>query len=109
MTTDIDDGSTWITMEDNRQLQESHKSNKVERTKVIFGIWYNAEYGTHHNYEMWVPADFDDQAVMKKYPIFLEVYAGPEYQKVQGIWRSAWQQAHFPAAYDCITCKMTSL
>ena len=102
MTSDF---NTWTTMESNQELEKSHKETNLQRTRVIFGVWHNTELDTYHNYEMWVPADFDENTMIKQYPIFLEVYAGPEFQKVQGVWRSAWRQSHFPAAYDCITCE----
>ena len=56
---------------------------------------------------MFVPADFDENAITKKYPLFLEVYAGPEFQKISGSYKSSgWPQVHLPGAYDCITGKL---
>ena len=77
------DFTSWEIMEDNGQLRKSHDEVELKRTEVIFGVWYNEDYGTYHNYEMWVPADFDENTKTKKYPVFLEVYAGPEFQKVR--------------------------
>ena len=98
------DGS-WATMEDNSALKAEQEQAKLTKTKVIFGIWENEDYGTYHNYEMFVPHDFDEKAIDKKYPVFLEVYAGPEFQKVQGTYKQSWPQSHLPSAYDCITRK----
>ena len=39
----------------------------------------------------------------KYYPVLLEVYAGPEFQKVQETFKTSWPQVHFPAAYEAIT------
>ena len=44
-----------------------------------------------------------DTSGNKKYPLFLEVYAGPEFQKIQQTFKRGWPQIHLPAAYDCIT------
>ena len=95
----------WTTMEDNSALKAEQEQAKLMKTKVIFGIWENEDYGTYHNYEMFVPHDFDEKAIDKKYPVFLEVYAGPEFQKVQGTYKQSWPQSHLPSAYDCITRK----
>ena len=95
----------WKIMEDNSALKAEQEEAKLMKTKVIFGIWENEDYGTYHNYEMFVPHDFDEKAIDKKYPVFLEVYAGPEFQKVQGTYKQSWPQSHLPSAYDCITRK----
>ena len=99
------DGQDWKVMEDNSALKADEEKAALKKTKVIFGIWENEDYGTYHNYEMFVPHDFDEKAIDKKYPVFLEVYAGPEFQKVQGTYKQSWPQSHLPSAYDCITRK----
>ena len=95
----------WVTMEDNRALKASHEKENLARSKRILGVWYNEDLGTYHNYEAFVPADFDANTLTKKYPVFLEVYAGPEFQKISGSWKGSWPQVHLPGAYDCITRK----
>lgn len=93
----------WVVMEDNRALKDSHEKENLARSKRILGVWYNEDLGTYHNYEAFVPADFDANTLTKKYPVFLEVYAGPEFQKISGSWKGSWPQVHLPGAYDCIT------
>ena len=74
--------------------------------KVHHGVWYNTAYQTYHNYEVWAPHDFNLDSKDKKYPVLLEVYAGPEFQKVQATFKRSWPQVHLPAAYDCLTVSM---
>ena len=86
-------------------MKDSHEKENLARSKRILGVWYNEDLRTYHNYEAFVPADFDANTLTKKYPVFLEVYAGPEFQKISGSWKGSWPQVHLPGAYDCITCK----
>ena len=74
--------------------------------KVHHGVWFNEVYQTYHNYEVWAPHDFNFDSKDKKYPVLLEVYAGPEFQKVQATFKRSWPQVHLPAAYDCLTVSM---
>lgn len=93
----------WTMLEDNRALKKSHEDENLARTQRILGVWENKDLGTFHNFEMFVPQDFDANSLTKKYAVFLEVYAGPEFQKIQGTWKGSWPQVHLPGAYDCIT------
>jgi len=96
-------GGDWVLMEDNRELKANHDKEALARSKRVLGVWFNEDLGTYHNYEMFVPMDFDENSLTKKYPVFMEVYAGPEFQKISGSWKGSWPQVHLPGAYDCIT------
>ena len=100
------ESSDWILMEDNRQKRDDHQQANLKRTMVHHGVWFNTVYQTYHNYEVWAPHDFSFDSKDKKYPVLLEVYAGPEFQKVQATFKRSWPQVHLPAAYDCLTVSM---
>ena len=87
-------------MESNSALETS--LNNKAHVNTEYGIWENEKYNTLHNYEMYTPKSFDSSGD-KKYPLFLEVYAGPEFQKIQQTFKRSWPQVHLPGAYDCIT------
>jgi len=93
----------WVMIESNAKLEDYRTSKNVPTTE--YGIWNNTKYGTVHNYEVYKPVDFDSSG-SKKYAVFLEVYAGIEFQKVEHRYKGSygkWPQVHLPAAYDCIT------
>ena len=90
----------WELLEANKPLEARLATKSL--TSVDFSTWQNAKFGVSQNYEVYRPANFDSSG-KKKYALFLEVYAGPEFQKVQETYKSGWAQVHFPSAYDCIT------
>ena len=88
-------------VEDNEALQATLDQMKGYPT-VRRGKWNNPKWGEiEHNYEIFLPKSFSQNSD-RKYPVFLEVYAGPEFQKVQQTFKTGWAQVHMPAAYDCI-------
>ena len=70
----------WTKIESNKKLSQYRIEKNVP--KVTFGVWDNPKFDTKHNYEVWTPVDFDPSGD-KKYAVFLEVYAGIEFQKVE--------------------------
>lgn len=69
-------------MENNDELAETLKTVKMP-TKV-YGTFSSEKYTEKgYNYQEFRPSDFD---ATKKYPLVIEVYAGPEFQKVQDRW-----------------------
>ena len=90
----------WEIIESNKDLQS--RLDKKEYVETHYLQWNNTKWGgLTHNYEMYTPVNFDTSG-KRKYPVFLEVYAGPEFQKVQSTFKTGWVQVHFPAAYDAI-------
>jgi len=59
--------------------------------------------GYSYNYEIWRPADFDPS---KKYPLLIEVYAGPEFQKVQSTWTNNFAQTYMVSSRDIIVASV---
>ncbi|CAG5099345.1 Oidioi.mRNA.OKI2018_I69.XSR.g16466.t1.cds [Oikopleura dioica] len=89
------------TYEENDALQATLDEMKGYPT-VKRGKWNNSKWGgLQHNYEIYLPKSYSENND-RKYPVFLEVYAGPEFQKVQQTFKTGWAQVHMPAAYDCI-------
>ena len=90
-------------IQDNTKLQNTLDEMKGYPT-TIYGTWENPKWGgLKHNFEMFVPKSFFIEGNERKYPVFLEVYGGPGYQKVQQTFKTGWTQAHLPGAYDAIT------
>jgi len=58
---------------------------------VDFNTWQNPKFDVSQNYEVYRPPNFDSSG-KKKYALFLEVYAGPEFQKVQDTYKTGWVQ-----------------
>nr|XP_039258021.1 dipeptidyl peptidase 4-like [Styela clava] len=50
-------------------------------------------------YEIFKPANFDET---KKYPLLIEVYGGPGFQKVQNRWTRRWAQTHLVSQYEIL-------
>lgn len=90
----------WRLLESNKDLGSRVKD--LDYISTTYGVWFNEKYGTYHNYEMYTPVKFDTSGTTK-YAVFLEVYAGPEFQKISSSFKTGWPQVHLPAAYDCIT------
>ena len=88
----------WVLIEENTELQKRLETKNAIR--VEYGVWFNEKFGTYQNYEVFLPLNFSPT---KYYPVLLEVYAGPEFQKVQETFKTSWPQVHFPAAYEAIT------
>lgn len=72
--------------------------------------WYIKEYGEYEsstgitfNYQMYKPQDFDPN---KKYPMMVEVYGGPGFQKVRDSWTDGWSSTHLVSQYDIITVNL---
>lgn len=94
---------TFNLIQDNTKLENTLNEMKGYPT-TIYGTWNNPKWGgLQHNFEMFVPKSFFVEGNTRKYPVFLEVYGGPGYQKVQQTFKTGWTQAHLPGAYDAIT------
>jgi dipeptidyl-peptidase-4 len=72
--------------------------------------WYIKEYGEYESstgitflYQMYKPQDFDEK---KKYPMMIEVYGGPGFQKVRDSWTDGWSSTHLVSQYDIITVNL---
>ena len=87
-------------MESNTEL--TGKLATKSNVNTEYNVWNNEVYKTAHNYEVYSPSTLDTSG-NKKYALFLEVYAGPEFQKISETFKRSWPQIHLPAAYDCIT------
>jgi len=100
-TQDFNNTIEYELVEDNEALQATLDEMKGYPT-VRRGKWNNPKWGgIEHNYEIFLPKSYSESSD-RKYPVFLEVYAGPEFQKVQQTFKTGWAQVHMPAAYDCI-------
>jgi hypothetical protein len=98
---DFSEAIEYDLVEDNEALQATLDQMTGYPT-VKRGKWSNPKWGgIEHNYEIFLPKSFSETSD-RKYPVFLEVYAGPEFQKVQQTFKTGWAQVHMPAAYDCI-------
>ena len=89
---DFDSTIEWTIMESNTALADYRAGMNIPTTE--YGIWHNEKYNTVHNYEVYKPVDFDSSGT-KKYAVFLEVYAGIEFQKVEHRYKgysSQWPQ-----------------
>ncbi|XP_078489096.1 prolyl endopeptidase FAP-like [Ciona intestinalis] len=97
----IDATGTWeneVLLENNTDLFT--KVEAIKWPRKIYGKFPSPAYPSKpYNYEMWVPADFDET---KKYPVLLEVYAGPEFQKIQDVWRKGFAQTYMVSTRDVI-------
>ena len=74
--------SSWALMEDNSQLKSDIE--KVSMPTKEYGTmesknWPDKDY----HFQLFKPENFDEN---KKYPLLIEVYAGPEFQKVEDRW-----------------------
>lgn len=94
------DNIEWEIMESNTEL--TGKLATKSNVNTEYNVWNNEVYKTAHNYEVYSPSTLDTSG-NKKYALFLEVYAGPEFQKISETFKRSWPQIHLPAAYDCIT------
>jgi len=72
--------------------------------------WPLKEYGSFVGtsgieilYQMHKPSDFDPS---KKYPLLIEVYGGPGFQKVQDRWTRSWAPIHMVSTYDIIVVSL---
>ncbi|CAK8673111.1 unnamed protein product [Clavelina lepadiformis] len=54
-------------------------------------------------YQLHKPMDFD---ASKKYPLLIEVYGGPGFQKVQDRWTRSWAPIHMVSQYDVIVVSL---
>nr|XP_039253153.1 prolyl endopeptidase FAP-like isoform X1 [Styela clava] len=102
----IDTEGNWqekpTVIEDNAELA----------TKVSATRWPQKEYGEFksdkyeekaYKYELFKPEDFDPN---KKYPLLIEVYAGPEFQSVNDIWTSGWSSTHMVSDKDIVVASV---
>ncbi|CAK8673557.1 unnamed protein product [Clavelina lepadiformis] len=84
-------------LENNNDL--ANKVAEVKWPNREYRTFQSAKYEKPYNYEIWLPADFDEK---KKYPLLVEVYAGPEFQKVTDTWRKGFAQTYMVSARDII-------
>jgi len=64
---------------------------------------FKSQSGYSYNYELWKPATFDPK---KKYPLLIEVYAGPEFQKITSTWTKALAQTYMVSERDIIVASV---
>nr|XP_002130673.1 dipeptidyl peptidase 4 [Ciona intestinalis] len=63
----------------------------------------DSKTGYKFRYERLDPPNFD---VNKKYPLLIEVYAGPGYQNVDAFWSRSWGSAYVPAGLGVILVRI---
>jgi len=79
-----------LVLEDNAALLAEVEA--VRWPQREFGQFPSAQWPEKpYNYEIWKPADFDPN---KKYPLLIEVYAGPEFQKITETWTTSMDQTY---------------
>ncbi|CAK8675274.1 unnamed protein product [Clavelina lepadiformis] len=59
--------------------------------------------GYEFYYKQWNPPDFDET---KKYPLLIDVYAGPGYQNVNSLWTRSWAPAYVPVGLGAIVVRI---
>jgi len=103
----IDEKGDWKTGTTEVMVVKSN-DDLIANQKTV--AWPTREYGKfpsdsgyEFNYEIWKPADFDKN---KKYPLLIEVYAGPEFQKVQSRWTEGFAQTYMVSSRDIIVASV---
>jgi len=103
---EIDGEGNWNYDDENRVLY----SNDMLTSKIQEVKWPKREFGSFKsvtgysfNYEIWRPMDFDST---KSYPLLIEVYAGPEFQKIQSIWTESFTQTYMVSSRDMIVASV---
>lgn len=93
----LDETVEFTELETNSELEETLKS--VAMPKKVYGKYQSNTYPEKtFNFQWFKPDDFDDS---KKYPLVIEVYAGPEFQKVTDEWSPDFCQS-MVSEYDII-------
>lgn len=88
---------------DNQELVD--KVSGIKWPEKRYGTFKYADYDKEYQYQMFVPADFDDSG-NTKYPLLIEVYAGPEFQSITDTWTRGWASTHMVSDKNIIVASV---